>query len=332
MEKENRTAVLLYGFLRTAEITSQSLMNNIIESCNADIFYFGPNASDNPKNIHNGILDSSGFIKINPKNDALEITGGVAERLSSLYGDKLISFELHDKVFDDFVAISSFIDKNQWLFSLNPARFISMFYNIQGVYSLMEKYEKSNDFKYEKVIITRPDLAFYSKFDLTNIHDGFVYIPDGEGFCPHTGNRNKGLTQVLPYRNKKTGKMVPSKTGFNDQVLVFTRLSSQPMANVMESVLQYMKEQVPLTPETLLYYHLVSNSGLKVRYTNKWPYEIVRSDDKAVVTVTDLMIMDIIDRYHPVVQNRIKKRPIKYFMKFGRIRFRAFKNRYFGWH
>lgn len=329
MENENKTAVLLYGFLRTAEVTSQSLMKNIVESCNADIFYFGPNSSDNPKSIHKGILDSAGFVKINPKNDASEVRGGIAQRLGSLYGEKLVSYELHEKVFEDFEAMSSFVDRKQWLFSLNPGRFISMFYNIQGVYSLMEEYERTHNVKYDKVIITRSDLTFYSRFDLTNIRDGFVYIPDGEGFCPHTGNRNKGLSQVLPYRNKMTGKMVPSGVGFNDQVLVFTRETSRPMSNVLECIIQYMKENVPLTPETLLYFHLVSNSGLRVKYTHKWPYEIVRVDDKTIVTVTDLIIMDLLDRYHPNVQKRIKKQPIKYFLKFGRLRYRAFKRRYF---
>ena len=122
--------------------------------------------------------------------------------------------------------------------------------------------------------------------------------------------------------------MVPSGVGFNDQLLVLTGKTASCMENLLDSVLMYMREKVPLTPETLLYYHLVVNNHLKVQYIMEWPYEIVRSDDVETITVTDLMIMDLIDKYHPVVKARISRHPIKYLFKYGRIRWRAFVNRY----
>ncbi|WP_394564641.1 hypothetical protein C1N58_04810 [Pantoea sp. SGAir0180] len=329
MDKDQKVAVLLYGFLRTAEITAGSLLNNIVVPNNADIFYFGPDSSDSPLKIHQGILDKTGFLKINPKNDAHEIAGGVATRLENIYGSYLTSYKLHDKNFEHFNNEASFIDKNQWLFSLNPARFFSMFYNIHGVFKLMKEFESQNNFKYDKVIITRPDLSFYSKFNLRNIREGFVYIPSGVDFCQHTGNRNYGLAKVLAYRNRSTGKMIPTNVGFNDQLLVFSRNSSELIESFLPNLKDYITQKVPLTPETLLYFHLVACGGLKVKYTDDWPYEIVRSDAETITTVTDLMILDIIDRYHPIVQARIKKRPIKYFLKFGRMRIRALKNKYF---
>lgn len=328
MKGELRTAVLLYGFLRTAEITSKSLLDNVVDANNADIFYFGPDSSDKPTSIHKGILDGSGFVKINPKNDAIEVPGGIEERLNSIYGDRLKLFKLHDRKFSDFEAESSFIDMHEWLFSLNPARFVSMFYNMQGVFSLMEQSEKESGLKYDRVILTRPDLSFYSRVDLKNIREGFVYMPSGEGFCPHTGNRNYGLSPVMPYRNKSTGKMVETGFGFNDQVMVFGRNSSQNIASIYESALQYMREKIPLTPETILYYHLVSHCGLKIKYSDVWPYEIVRSDESQITTLTDLMILDIIDRYHAVVKERARNRPFKYFLKFNYIKLKALKRKF----
>lgn len=329
MEQEIRTAVLLCGFLRTADITHNSLIDNVISPNKADVFYFGPNSTDSPTSIHKGILDGSGFLKINPKNDAHEVFGGVEEKIRALYGNNITKLRLHDKKFDDFVKMSSFIDKKDWLFNLNPARFVSMFFNMQGAFRLMKEYEEKEEIRYDRVIITRPDLSFYAAIDLSKVRKGFVYMPSGEGFCPHTGNRNYGLSHVLPYRKRDAGKMVQTGVGFNDQVMAFNRDSAESMSTILDSAIRYMKEKIPLTPETILYYHLVANNGLRIKYTNDWPYEIVRSDDKNITTVTDLMILDLVDRYHPVVKERMKERPIKYFLKFSRIRLRALKTKYF---
>ncbi|HCN8126144.1 TPA: hypothetical protein N6399_004700, partial [Escherichia coli] len=252
MKKDIKVAVLLYGFLRTADLTVGSLIRNVVDVNNADIFYFGPDSSDSPTQIHKGILDSSGFVKINPKGEAHEIPCGIEDKLVSIYGDKLRNYKLHYKKFDDFNEQTSFVDKNEYLFNLNPARFVSMFYNMQGAYELMNEYEEKQNFRYDVIIITRPDLSFYAPVSAKNIRHGYVYIPAGEGFCPHTGNRNIGLSQVLPYRNRSEGKMVPSGVGFNDQLLVLTGKTASCMENLLDSVLMYMREKVPLTPETLL--------------------------------------------------------------------------------
>lgn len=329
MENELRTAVLLYGFLRTADITHKSLIDNVVTPNNADVFYFGPDSTDSPTSIHKGILDGTGFLKINPKNDALETSGGIEEKLKSYYGNLLKRYQLHTKTFNDFNTESAFIDRNQWLFSLNPARFFSMFYNMQKAVELMQGYENEMGFRYDRVVITRPDLTFYAAMDLRKIRDGMVYIPSGEGFCPHTGNRNYGLSQAQAYRNVQKGTMVPTGVGFNDQVLVFARESASHMADIYTSLKGYVTDKVPLTPETLLYYHLCRINSLKVKYVDDWPYEIVRTGDAPIVNVTDLMILDVIDRYHPFVKERVKKHRVKYFFKFGRMKYRAIKRRYF---
>lgn len=68
----------------------------------------------------------------------------------------------------------------------------------------------------------------------------------------------------------------------------------------------------------------------KVKYIKSWIYEIVRSDDKVITNINDLMLLDVIDRYHPYVKERAKKRPIWYFLKYSRIRLRDMKKRFFG--
>lgn len=328
MEKKQKTAVLLYGFLRTAEMTVGSLVNNIIIPNDADLFYFGPDSSDNPSSKHQGILDADGFIKINPKNDEIEKVGGIGGKLFDIYGDYLKAHELHDKKPEYFKSLVSDVDPNDWLYQLDPMRFISMFFNMQGAVAVMKRYEEEHGFKYDKVILTRPDLSFYTPIKASMFIDEYVHIPAGTGFCPHTGNKNRGLAPVLFYLNRETGRHIPTGVGFNDQLFGFSRNNIECLLDLHLSSLTYMNDKVPLTPETLLYYHLVVINNIKVRYVAAWSYEIVRSDAKKIINVLDLMTLDIIDRYHPNVIKRVKSRPLKYFIKFSLIRWRKIRDRF----
>lgn len=327
-EKE-KIAVLLFGFLRTAEITAGSLLNNIVIPNNADIFYYGPDASDNPGQIHQGILDKSGFIKINPKNIDSAISGGIEDRLRNLYGDHLKAFELHNTQASDFDHYFSSITKNDWLFDLNPNRFMSMFNNMQGVFRLMKATEEKEGIRYDKVIITRPDLSFYNDISADFVQDGLFNIPRGIGFCPHTGNKRNGVSTALFYLNKSTGEYIPYAQ-FNDQLFSFSRNDAETFENLVEDCAGYISRKVPLTPETILYFHLCVKNKLKVKYIKSWVYEIVRSDDRIITNINDLMLLDVIDRYHPYVRARAKKRPIWYFLKYSKIRFSDLKKRFFG--
>ncbi len=327
VKNKGRTAVLLYGFIRSANMTHGSLLNNVVIPNDADIFYFGPDATDKPASSHGGIFDAAGFIKINPKNDTQEFAGGISEQLESYYGSRLKSFELHDKPAGYFSEMVSFVEYEQWLFSLNPSRFASMFFNMQGAFKLMVQYENEHGLKYDHVILTRPDLAFYSRIETNTIRDGYVYIPDGVGFCPHTGNRRRGLGSVFFYVNRTTGEYIPTNTGFNDQLLVFSRDTAQALDNLLESAVGYMKKNVPLTPETLIYFHLIVCGKNAVKYMANWVYEIIRIDDKPIKNITDLIVLDIIDRYHPAVLRREKSQRIKYFLKSVRLYWRTFRQR-----
>lgn len=326
--REDKVAVLLYGFLRTAEMTHESILKHVIIPNNADVFFFGPDFTDMPKLIHKGILDRSGFVKVNPKNGTETEEREVSGVIKKLYGKYLVSSHLHSLKNDFFSKKSAFIPKDRWLFKLDPTRFFSMFYNMQGAYELMVSHERENNFKYDKVIVTRPDLSFYSTIKTTTVNNKTIHIPSGEGFCPHSGYKNEGLSQVMFYVDRRHGRWIPLGAQFNDQLFVMPRSSADGFKNLSDICEQYIRDGVPLTPETILYYHFKVNMGLNVVYRHDWVYEIVRVDDPEVKTIYDLMILDLIDKYHPLVRLRVKEKPIKYFFKYGRVFLKNIIHRY----
>ena len=65
--RERKVAILLYGMLRSFQLTAASFHRHVVEPNNADVFYFGPAQSDAPSLVHKGHLDVFGNVKINPK-------------------------------------------------------------------------------------------------------------------------------------------------------------------------------------------------------------------------------------------------------------------------
>lgn len=329
--KEYKTAILLFGHFRTGEITSGSLLRHVVKPNDADIFYFGPRYTDKPNRTHDGILDSLGYIKNNPKNQEkvnrdFEVT---EQYLKGVYGDCLLKSGFHDLEYSYFQELTSDIPKHLWLYDLEPARFISMFYNVQGACELLKRTEESLGTSYDRVIITRPDLAFYSTIDRKFVGKNNLYIPAGVGYCPYTGNQNIGLTSPLFYKNANTGQSIRSGQKFNDQLLLLSRENLDLFFNLVDHVLIYMKEGVPLTPETLLFFHLVTNGGLKIKTMPNWEYEIFRADDSVVKSILDLVLLYKIDRYHPRVIERIKNEPIKYKVRFLKEKLQRYFRRWF---
>lgn len=331
VKSKPRTAVVLYGFTRTAEVTSGSLSNNVIEPLGADVFYFGPSSTDNPATSHSGKLDNLGYIKTNPKNYDEITHGAMVDKnyLHSIYGDALKEAGFHELMLVDFEEYVSGVNPEQWLFGLNPARFMAMFFNIQQVCRMVCEYQKANKFQYDNIIITRPDSAFYSPIRELNVAPKEVHIPDGVGFCPHSGNPNIGLTSPFFYKNAATGRCIPGGEHFNDQVMVVNGSELSIFVNLLSDMSCYIKEKVPLTPETLLFYHLNVMNEIDVVIRDSWKYEIFRSDDKEITSIVDLVVLDVIDPYHKYVLDRKKQKPIIYALKYIRERMKKAYSRYF---
>lgn len=324
-----KTAIILHGLFRTALTTSASFNKHVSHFLNADIFYSGYKYSDKPLTNHTGVYDKFGFIKNNPKNSA-SIDGSneiTQELLQKVYGKNLKACFLHDIKSEDLKELISNIKEEEILFQLKPERFLSMFHNIEQAYRLLEKHEEHYGVSYDNIIIARPDLAFYANLDLIKLKVGKVFIPGGMGFHPHTGTRIHGLVEPLYYKNVLNGTCIPTGLHFNDQLMALKRSDSSILKNLLSDCTEYIKARVPLTPETILFYHFSVMHQLEVNINEKWLYEIFRVGAPEIENITNLPLLERFDPHHPIVKRRAQANKMKYWLKAIRRNFHYYKNR-----
>src|SRR5690349_20322855 len=106
-----KTAVLLYGMLRTFRTTAASFQRHVVAPNNADVFYFGPTQSDAPSLMHKGQLDVFGNVKMNPKGD-LDSTDVVSQDdLAATYGPSLRQYRLHHVDQEEFIRQAAVVSR-----------------------------------------------------------------------------------------------------------------------------------------------------------------------------------------------------------------------------
>lgn len=310
-----RVAILLYGYLRTYQDVAYSFMKNVADLHDADIFYFGPRETDKPQVGHSGKNNFIGSFIENPKNNAEKNKEQSNEELfRGVYGTRLKSYHFHSEGNDKFKAVAAAISQDQWLFMLDPSRFFSMAYNMSGAYDLMRAYEEKIGTKYDTVILTRPDLCFYRPLTL-NIQSGEVHIADGEGVHPFDGTRLPGNVPAMFYKNVHTGELVETGHTFNDQIIALQRPHAHLMGSLYQSMIDYIPLRLPMTPESMLFFHFVTRSGLRIVKNDHWVYEIVRFGQKMLMNVTDLPLLYQLQRHHPIVKKWASEQRVKFFLK-----------------
>ncbi|OQW33024.1 MAG: hypothetical protein A4E19_06665 [Nitrospira sp. SG-bin1] len=314
-----QVAVLLYGMLRTFRVTAPSFLRHVVLPNNADVFYFGPAQSDAPSLVHKGRLDLFGNVKANPKGQ-MGSTGAVSEDdLAEAYGPALRQYRFHDVAQEEFVRQAAIVPREEWIFGLNPARMFSMVFNMEGAINLLLQHEKTQRVRYHFVILTRPDLAFFSPIK-AEVKFGHLHIPSGEGF-DEWGRKHLRNASVLYYKNVMTGDVLEGadRHHFNDQLFLFRREDLPCFTHLGKCVIEYLARKVPASPETILFLHLCQRNGLVPIYHPEWCYEIYREGMPLVVNVADTSMIQRIDRYHPKARERFRKHPIGTLMRDGKI-------------
>lgn len=296
------TAVLIYGFVRDYDQTINSFRNAILEPNNADLFFFGPDYTDFPdKNFGIGTRDASGFFLDNPKSRASTYSPINKDKFIKECGKYLVNADFHNTPYSSFVEQSRHLLKeSEWLFRLDPARILSMVYNMGGVIDRFLDHCVKTKKTYDCVVITRPDLIFYNKFG-AKISEDEIHIPLGEGF-DDIGRKPLGNAPVYYYKNMETGEYIPGgrEIGFNDQFLALSFKSVSKLQGLYENVKECLKRKVPASPETILYL-LCMNAGLKVISHPDWEYEIYRRGKKKITNVLESLELSDIDRNHPIL-------------------------------
>lgn len=314
-----KVAVLLYGMLRSFRETAAAFHRHVIEPNNADMFYFGPGESDVATKALSGTLDAFGNLKNNPKGrvDALEEIDHSA--FLTAYGPAMRRYRFHDIDQAEFTRQASVVDRRDWIFGLNPARLFSMVFNMEGVVHLLEDYEREQGVSYDTVIVTRPDIAFFSPV-CPRVRRGTVHLPSGEGF-DEWGRKHMGNARILYYKNVKTGDYIEGgdRLSFNDQILAFARPDLNCLSNISKAFSEYLSRKVPASPETVFYLHLCLTHKLKPVLHPEWCYQIQRTGMPLVENVADTSMIRIVDRYHPNAKARFKQDPVGCLLRDAKI-------------
>ena len=167
----NKTAILLYGYMRTYKKTSHSLLDKIVKLNCADVFVFTYSNEGVSKIDPN--LDINVSKNINAAEQDKQGEKVTEDLLKQVYGESLVSCKIEDYDPSKFKSDSA----NVFSPILPIDRIFSLYYNINKVVNLLSDYEKAHNMKYENVLITRPDLLFYSEIDLTLLDNKDVYVP-----------------------------------------------------------------------------------------------------------------------------------------------------------
>jgi hypothetical protein len=213
-----RVALCLYGFSRTFGQTYQSYIDYVINKLNGDIFIFIPNTKN---------LDD---------NTALNI-----DHFKTIFKDKLIKCELftHDiEFFKNIVKENNLPEKVSWTWWQNETyKSFSMFYQIKNVLAFKEEHEINNNFKYDAVLLSRPDMRIVEKIDL-NIDLNKVYF---------TGDHCPPIIGLEPQQF------------ISDHLLLTNSDNMSLLKEIFDKIPEYHREGILINNETLIGFHFIKN-------------------------------------------------------------------------
>lgn len=300
----SKSAVLFYGMIRNFSSCAHSLKKHLISPNHADVYFFGPSYTDKPSNSHYGEFDEKGFLIKNPKSMNSKMYPADMAGFLKQYQGSIQHYATHDLKYSFFEREAKKITGSyDWLFNLNPARILSMFYNISGVIDIFIDFTKRNSIVYDSCVITRPDLALYAPI-YSQPEKNSVHIPQAQGFSK-IGEAYTINAPVYFYKNAQTGEYVPGgrKETFNDQLLVLSMTDLLNFKGLYDEIKEMIKRKVPLSPETL-FYLFVKNNNLKIIQEEGWFYEIFREDTPIISNVISSPELQEIDPYHPSLKEK----------------------------
>ncbi len=268
-----KTAIILYGFLRTFKITAKSLLEKVAKPNNADIFIFS--YENEGISIIKGVDDiNKQKVQLGAKQD---LEGDIITEsiLKNVYGDSLKKCSLQN--YSEYTAKFIKDSKNIYSPTFPIERFFSLYFNITGVAKLLVDYENETGIKYDNIILTRPDLNFYSEIKLDDIDLDYLNIADYGGNI-QAKDENE-LYYSCYYKNVERMEYIPYHSiAFSDQLIISKAENLRKLNSLYDNLQTYETYGLPVChPETVLYYHLGLTQNLGVK-TNDIKYEILRNN------------------------------------------------------
>jgi hypothetical protein len=223
-----RVALCFYGFFRLFENTYNSYVKNIVNVLDTDIFICSPNIKD--------------------ENDNKIISN---EFVENIFKEKLIKYKLFDynsDIYKNLVSKYNLPEREYFLDWVGQSyRIFSMFHQIKQVLELKEQYERDNNFIYDAVILTRPDLDIIEPINFVGFDLNKIYFC-GPPATPH----------IAP--------IIGSQQCINDHLLLSNSSNMSKIKYVYDLIPEFSKNGIIINNETVLGYLLIRYN---IAITNK---------------------------------------------------------------
>lgn len=149
-----KIAILLFGHLRNFETCADSLSQHVLSKYDCDVFMHTWDERDaKTKSWHTQICES------------VALDEATIDLVKQKYNPTKILIEHQEKYADEQIIPSAFI--KDYNYSTAPIHF--MFYSMNKANELRKNYEKDFNVAYDYVLVTRPDICFYSDFDIQRV-------------------------------------------------------------------------------------------------------------------------------------------------------------------
>lgn len=223
--KNLKICVCFYGFLRSFAQTQRSLKEHLILPYNADVFVCTPNtffgrASQDPWN--------------NRENPAT-VTNEYLQHAfyGNLKGASI--FDHNVNIYKQEVIKNKIIEQN--FMSAYSWRSFSMFDLIRKVLQMRQNHETDNGFKYDAVILSRPDIQIAKKVELENLD-----------------------LNTLHHSISHAAPVYGTELMFGDHLLFSKRENIDSFISLYDRVSEYYNQGITMNNETLMGYHLLKNN------------------------------------------------------------------------
>jgi hypothetical protein len=250
-----KTAVIFAGYFRTWDYVKDTFVNRIMKPLGADIFFSTPKTVFSPPDD-----EVREFHHIHSQNQQM-----VEPDIVSFFGDRLKVYELRESkqsYWRGIITASSMKEKN--IHNQYHWRTLAQIYGISISMQLFDQYVKTNNIRYDLVILARPDVKYYTDFNANAIDYNKINYQDR---CM-SNNR-------LSILNPKSAPSPSLDRAFNDQILAGSQDKMLVFASAYDNIIQYHKDGICFNTETLLGVHCIRN-GVGFTGNNYILYELWR--------------------------------------------------------
>lgn len=186
------------------------------------------------------------------------------EGVSLPYEERSVTEEEFEKLKEFYKPKYAKIDNKRQPYFLNNDHWSSLFYSLAESIQLKRKYELENNFEYDLVVKSRPDVVFHPK-DSAHIH--LASVQDGRLFTTHGGRMDMefnmfNFNDCVFYGNSFTMDLLVNLY-FYRQLLINPRVTKNYNVH-------------PLGPGTLMH-EFFRDYGITPHFDSKWKETLIKA-------------------------------------------------------